>query len=164
MGKKKPEEMAKQKEAFIAGAIKNGIAEKLAKELFEKMEPFAQYGFNKSHSAAYAYVAYQTAYLKVHYPVEFMTANFSADMGDTDRIVKLINECRGMNIAILPPDINASDREFKIDGSSVRFGLEAVKGVGGAALEVIIAEREKGVFETFAEFLKRIDNRRSTKR
>ena len=164
MGKKKPEEMAKQKEAFIAGAIKNGIAEKLAKELFEKMEPFAQYGFNKSHSAAYAYVAYQTAYLKVHYPVEFMTANFSADMGDTDRIVKLINECRGMNIAILPPDINASDREFKIDGSSVRFGLEAVKGVGGAALEVIIAEREKGVFETFAEFLKRIDNKKVNKK
>ncbi|HMK60498.1 MAG TPA: DNA polymerase III subunit alpha [Dissulfurispiraceae bacterium] len=160
MGKKKPEEMAKQKEDFIAGAVKNGIAEKLAKELFEKMEPFAQYGFNKSHSAAYAYVAYQTAYLKVHYPVEFMTANLSADMGDTDRIVKLISECREMNIAILPPDINASDREFKIDGSSVRFGLEAVKGVGGAALEVLLTERMKGPFRTFDEFLKRIDNKK----
>ncbi len=164
MGKKKPEEMAKQKEDFIAGAKNNGIAEKQAKELFEKMEPFAQYGFNKSHSAAYAYVAYQTAYLKVHYPVEFMTANFSTDMGDTDRIVKLINECRGMNIAMLPPDINESEREFKIDGSSVRFGLEAVKGVGGAAIEIILAEREKGIFETFDNFLARIDNKKVNKK
>ncbi len=164
MGKKKPEEMAKQKEDFIAGAIKNGISEKQAKELFEKMEPFAQYGFNKSHSAAYAYVAYQTAYLKVHHPVEFMTANLSADMGDTERIVKLIGECRGMNIAILPPDINESEREFKIDGSSVRFGLEAVKGVGGAAIEIILAERQKGAFESFDNFLKRIDSKKVNKK
>ncbi|HMK55268.1 MAG TPA: DNA polymerase III subunit alpha [Dissulfurispiraceae bacterium] len=164
MGKKKPEEMAKQKEDFIAGAVRNGISEKVAKGLFEKMEPFAQYGFNKSHSAAYALVAYQTAYLKVHYPVEFMTANLSADMGDTDRIVKLISECRGMSIAILPPDINASDREFKIDGSSVRFGLEAVKGVGGAAIDVLIAERENGVYKTFEDFLKRADSKKINKK
>jgi DNA polymerase-3 subunit alpha len=164
MGKKKPEEMAKQKEDFIAGAISRGIAEKQAKELFEKMEPFAQYGFNKSHSAAYAYIAYQTAYLKVHYPVEFMTANFSSDMGDTDRIVKLIGECRGMNIAILPPDINESDREFKIDGVSVRFGLQAVKGVGGAALEVIFAERQKARFCSFDDFTKKIDSKKVNKK
>ena len=164
MGKKKPEEMAKQKEDFIDGAVKNGIAEKQARDLFVKMEPFAQYGFNKSHSAAYAYIAYQTAYLKVHYPVEFMTANFSADMGDTDRIVKLISECRDMNIAILPPDINESEREFKIDGVSVRFGLEAVKGVGGAALEIIFAERQKGKFDTFEDFLGRIDSRKVNKK
>jgi DNA polymerase III subunit alpha len=164
MGKKKPEEMAKQKEDFISGAVKNGIAETQAKDVFEKMEPFAKYGFNKSHSAAYAYIAYQTAWLKVHYPVEFMTANFSADMGDTDRIVKLINECRDMNIAILPPDINESEREFKIDGVSVRFGLEAVKGVGGAALEVIFAERSKGNFRSFEDFLTRIDSRKVNKK
>ncbi|HTZ17678.1 MAG TPA: DNA polymerase III subunit alpha [Dissulfurispiraceae bacterium] len=164
MGKKKPEEMAKQKEDFIAGAVKNGISERQAKELFEKMEPFAQYGFNKSHSAAYAYVAYQTAYLKVHHPVEFMTANLSADMGDTDRIVKLINECRGMGISILPPDINESVREFKIDGSSVRFGLEAVKGVGGAAIEIMLADRQKGAFESFDDFLGRIDSKKVNKK
>jgi DNA polymerase III subunit alpha len=164
MGKKKPEEMAKQKEDFIEGAVKRGIAERQARDLFVRMEPFAQYGFNKSHSAAYAYIAYQTAYLKVHYPVEFMTANFSADMGDTDRIVKLISECRGMNIAILPPDINESERAFKIDGVSVRFGLEAVKGVGGAALEIIFAERQNGKFVSFEDFISRIDSRKVNKK
>jgi DNA polymerase-3 subunit alpha len=164
MGKKKPEEMAKHKEAFIEGAVKNGIDAKKAKELFENVEPFAQYGFNKSHSAAYAYIAYQTAWLKAHYPVEFMTANLSSDMGDTDRIVILINECRGMNITILPPDINESEREFKIDGVSVRFGLEAVKGVGGAALDVIFAEREKEPYRGFDDFLKRIDGRKVNKK
>jgi DNA polymerase III subunit alpha len=164
MGKKKPEEMAKQKEDFISGAVRNGISEKMARDIFEKMEPFAQYGFNKSHSAAYAYIAYQTAWLKVYYPVEFMTANLSADMGDTDRIVKLISECRGMNISILPPDINESAREFKIDGVSVRFGLEAVKGVGGAALDVIFTERENARFNSFEDFLTRIDSRKVNKK
>jgi DNA polymerase III subunit alpha len=164
MGKKKTEEMAKQKEDFVSGAVANGIAEKQARELFEKMEPFAKYGFNKSHSAAYAYIAYQTAWLKVHYPVEFMTANLSADMGDTDRIVQLISECRDMNIALLPPDINESEREFKIDGVSVRFGLEAVKGVGGAALEIIIDERNKSRFISFDDFISRIDGRKVNKK
>ncbi|HSB51596.1 MAG TPA: DNA polymerase III subunit alpha, partial [Dissulfurispiraceae bacterium] len=160
MGKKKPEEMEKQKESFISGAVANGIPEKKARELFEKMEPFARYGFNKSHSAAYAYIAYQTAYLKAHYPVEFMAANLSADMGDTDRIVKLINECRHMVITILPPDINESEREFTIVGSSIRFGLEAVKGVGGSALESVIEERQKGRFASFDDFLSRVDTRK----
>jgi DNA polymerase-3 subunit alpha len=164
MGKKKPEEMEKQKEVFINGAIANGIPEKKAARLFELMAFFGEYGFNKSHSAAYAYLAYQTAYLKAHYPVEFMTANLSADMGDTDKIVKLINECRNMSIEILPPDINESEREFKIVGSSVRFGLEAVKGVGSAAIEIILQERQNGYFESFDEFLLRVDNKKVNKR
>lgn len=164
MGKKKPEEMEKMKEAFIGGAVANGIPEKKAVRVFELMAYFAEYGFNKSHSAAYAYLAYQTAYLKAHYPVEFMTANLSADMGDTGKIVKLINECRNMSIEILPPDINESEREFKIVGSSVRFGLEAVKGVGSAAIEIILQERQNGYFESFEEFLSRVDNKKVNKK
>ncbi|MBI3592802.1 MAG: DNA polymerase III subunit alpha, partial [Nitrospirae bacterium] len=164
MGKKKPEEMEKQKEVFISGAIANGIPERKAGRLFELMAFFAEYGFNKSHSAAYAYLAYQTAYLKAHYPVEFMTANLSADMGDTGKIVKLINECRSMSIEILPPDINASEREFRITGNSVRFGLEAVKGVGSAAIEIMLNERQNSEFRTFEEFLSRMDNKRVNKK
>ncbi|MBA4349092.1 MAG: DNA polymerase III subunit alpha [Thermodesulfovibrio sp.] len=164
MGKKVLEEMEKQKEVFIKGAVANGIPEKKAKDLFDMMEPFAKYGFNKSHSTAYAYIAYQTAYLKEHYPVEFMTANLSADMGDTDRIVKLINECSNMSIEILPPDINESEREFKIVGNSVRFGLEAVKRVGSSAIEVILNERQKSHFDSFEEFLSRMDNKRVNKK
>lgn len=164
MGKKKPEEMEKQKEAFIKGAISNGIPESKAERLFDLMAFFAEYGFNKSHSAAYAYLAYQTAFLKAHFPVEFMAANLSADMGDTDRIVKLINECKNMSISILPPDINLSDREFKIDGRSIRFGLEAVKGVGAAAIEVILEERSRGDFKTFEDFLLRIDKKKVNKK
>ncbi len=164
MGKKKPEEMEKQKEAFISGAIAAGIPEKKASRLFELMARFAEYGFNKSHSAAYAYLSYQTAYLKTHFPVEFMTANLSADMGDTDKIVKLINECRNKSIDILPPDINESEREFKIVGNSVRFGLEAVKGVGISAIEIILNERAKGLFMSFEEFLSRVDNKKVNKK
>lgn len=164
MGKKKPEEMAKQKEVFLSGAAANHIPEKKAERLFELMAFFAEYGFNKSHSAAYAYLSYQTAYLKAHYPVEFMTANLSADMGDTDKIVKLINECRSMAIEILPPDINESEREFKIAGNSVRFGLEAVKGVGTAAIEILILNRQNGAFASFDEFLRRMDNKKVNKK
>lgn len=164
MGKKKPEEMEKQKEVFIKGAISNGISESKAEKLFDLMAFFAEYGFNKSHSAAYAYLAFQTAYLKAHFPVEFMAANLSADMGDTDRIVKLINECKNMSISILPPDINLSDREFIIDGRSIRFGLEAVKGVGSAAIEVILEERKNGDFKSFEDFLLRIDKKKVNKK
>jgi DNA polymerase-3 subunit alpha len=164
MGKKKQEEMEEQKEIFVKGAVAKGIPEGKARRLFEIMEPFARYGFNKSHSAAYAYLAYQTAYLKAHYPVEFMTANFSADMGDTDKVVKLITECKTMSVEILPPDINEGQREFKITGSSVRFGLEAVKGVGAAAIEIIIEERQKGPFESFENFMSRVDGRKVNKK
>ncbi len=164
MGKKKPEEMEKQKEVFISGAVANGVPERKAARLFELMAFFAEYGFNKSHSAAYAYLAYQTAYLKAHYPVEFMTANLSVDMGDTDKVVKLINECRSMAIEILPPDINMGEREFRIFGNLVRFGLEAVKGVGSAAIEVMLKERQNGIFTSFGDFLKRVDNKRVNKK
>jgi DNA polymerase-3 subunit alpha len=165
MGKKRPEEMEKLKEAFIQGARSNGISEKKATRLFDLMTHFAQYGFNKSHSAAYAHIAYQTAYLKTHYPVEFMAATLSADMDDTDKIVKSINECREMEISILPPDINQSGQEFKVIGSSIRFGLKAVKGVGASAIESIIESRNaEGPFTSVENFLQRVDSRRVNKK
>ncbi|TAN42905.1 MAG: DNA polymerase III subunit alpha [Nitrospirae bacterium] len=164
MGKKKKEEMEQQKEFFVKGAVENNFPEAKAKRLFEDVEPFAGYGFNKSHAAAYALLAYQTAYLKAHYPVEFMTAYLTADMGDTDKLVKLINECRNMSIDILPPDINLSGREFTIVGSSIRFGLEAVKGVGAAAIEIILQERATGPFKGFEDFTERVDNKKVNKK
>jgi len=165
MGKKNAEEMEKQKEVFIKGAIENGITEKKATRLFDMMAPFAQYGFNKSHSAAYAYIAYQTAYLKAHYPVAFMAATLTLDMSDTDKIVKSINECRKMKIEMLPPDINLSGREFRVIGNSIRFGLEAVKGVGGAAIELVLGVREEGgPFTSVADLLQRVDTRKVNKK
>jgi DNA polymerase-3 subunit alpha len=165
MGKKRPEEMAKQKEAFIQGAVSNGIPEKKAIRIFDLMAYFAEYGFNKSHSAAYAYVAYQTAYLKTHYPVEFMAATLSADMDNTDKVVKSIAGCREMGIEILPPDINLSGKEFKVVGSSIRFGLEAVKGVGSAAIDSILEARENGgPFTSVENFFERVDQRRVNKK
>lgn len=160
MGKKQPEEMEKLKEGFIKGAVSKGTPKEKARGIFEKMEKFAEYGFNKSHSAAYAFVAYQTAYLKAHYPVEFMAATLSADIDNTDKIVKSINECRSMSIEILPPDINQCGREFRVMGRAIRFGLGAVKGVGGAAIESIVGARESGPFESFEEFLSRVDSRK----
>jgi DNA polymerase-3 subunit alpha len=165
MGKKNIEAMAKQKEHFVSGAVSNGIAEKKAVKIFDLMALFAEYGFNKSHSAAYAYVSFQTAYLKTHYPVEFMAATLSADMNDTDKIVKSINECRKMKIESLPPDINLSGREFKVIGNSIRFGLEAVKGVGGAAIESILEVRDDaGPFNTVEDFIGRVDTRKVNKK
>ncbi|SPQ00579.1 DNA polymerase III alpha subunit [Candidatus Sulfobium mesophilum] len=165
MGKKNTEAMAKQKEIFVKGALGNGISEKKAAKIFDLMEHFAEYGFNKSHSAAYAYVSFQTAYLKTHYPVEFMAATLSADMSDTDKIVKSINECRKMRIEMLPPDINLSAREFMVIGNSIRFGLEAVKGVGGAAIESIIEIRSGGgAFKSIADFVTRVDPRKVNKK
>jgi DNA polymerase-3 subunit alpha len=165
MGKKMPEEMEKQKEAFIRGAVANGISEKKAARLFDLMAPFAEYGFNKSHSAAYAYLAYQTAYLKAHYPVEFMAATLSADMDNTDKIARSINECREMGIEVLPPDINQSGQEFKVVGNSIRFGLEAVKGVGASAIESILKSRNTdGSFTSVENFLERVDQRKVNKK
>jgi DNA polymerase-3 subunit alpha len=165
MGKKRPEEMEKLKEAFIQGAKSNGISEKKANRLFDLMTYFAEYGFNKSHSAAYAHIAYQTAYLKAHYAVEFMAATLSADMDNTDKIVKSINECREMGILILPPDINESGQEFKVIGNSIRFGLEAVKGVGAAAIESVIESRNgEGPFTSTANFLQRVDSKKVNKK
>lgn len=165
MGKKNIEAMDKQKEYFVIGAVKNGISEKKASRIFDLMGMFAEYGFNKSHSAAYAYVSYQTAYLKAHYAVEFMAATLSADINDTDKVVKSITECRKMKIKILPPDINLSGREFKVIGNSIRFGLEAVKGVGGAAIESIVEMRASGgPFDSVADFIQRVDSRKVNKK
>lgn len=165
MGKKKPEEMENLKETFIKGAVENKISEKKAIRIFDLMALFAEYGFNKSHSAAYAYLAYYTAYLKTHYPVEFMAANLSADMDNTDKIVHLISECRKTSINVLPPDINQSGQEFKIIGNSIRFGLAAVKGVGAAAIESILDSKEKsGSFSSIEDFFSKIDPRKVNKK
>lgn len=164
MGKKNPEKMQKQKEAFITGATSKGIPEKKASRIFELIASFAEYGFNKSHSAAYACIAYQTAYLKAHYPVEFMAATLSSDLDSTDKIVKSIKECRNMSIEILPPDINQCGWEFKVKGKSIRFGLGAVKGVGAAAIESILKTRENSPFASFEDFLGRIDTRKVNKK
>ncbi len=161
MGKKNPEVMERLKGTFIDGAKANKIPPKKAERIFDLMAYFAGYGFNKSHSAAYAYIAYQTAYLKAHYPVEFMAASLSADMDNTTKVVSFINECKEMGIEILPPDINESDREFKVCGNSIRFGLEAVKGVGGSAIEAILnARAEGGTFKSLYDFSARVDSRR----
>src|SRR5579883_470464 len=144
MGKKSAEEMAKQRERFLKGATERGFNAKKAAKIFDLMEQFAGYGFNKSHSAAYAYLAYVTAYLKAHYAVEFMSALLTSESGNTDKIVKYINECREMQIRVLPPDINQSDLNFTPAGDAIRFGLGAVKNVGGGAVEAIVKAREEG--------------------
>lgn len=164
MGKKKLEEMARQKELFMAGAKENNLPEKKAEAVFDLMEKFAAYGFNKSHSAAYALVAYQTAYLKAHYPVEFMAALLTEDMENTDKVVKNINEVRSMGIDVLPPDINASERTFTVHELSMRFGLGAVKGVGGSALEAIFEARREDPFTSLYDFCERVDLRRVNKK
>ncbi len=164
MGGKDPEEMEKLKNTFIQGAKTNKISEKKSEKLYGLILQFAQYGFNKSHSAAYALIAYRTAYLKAHYPVEFMAASLSTDMDNTDKVVAFINECRDMDIEILPPDLNESRREFTVSGRSIRFGLEAVKGVGGSAIEAVISARSDGAFTSFFDFCSRADSRRVNKK
>lgn len=164
MGKKIPELMASLKEEFVKGAVKNGIPEEKADSLFNLMAAFGEYGFNKSHSAAYAYLTYITAYLKTHFPLEFFAANLSNEMGDTNKIVKFINECKSWGIEIKGPDINESQRFFTVSGKSIRFGLEAVKGVGGSALDSILNERQKGEFKSMNDFLMRVDTRKVNKK
>jgi len=165
MGKKQPEEMDKQKKVFVEGARANNISEKKASRIFDLMAFFAEYGFNKSHSAAYAYLAYQTAYLKSHFPVEFMAATLSADMDNTDKILKYLSGCREMGITILPPDINLSGKEFQVIGNSIRFGLEAVKGVGSSTIDSLIELRETGgSFTSVSNFLERVDHRKVNKK
>ncbi|MDY0185033.1 MAG: DNA polymerase III subunit alpha [Desulfuromonadaceae bacterium] len=157
MGKKDADEMEKQKELFMAGARENKLNEKKAEAVFDLMAKFAAYGFNKSHSAAYALIAYQTAYLKAHYPVEFMAALLTEDMDNTDKVIKNIAEVRAMGVAVLPPDINASIRSFTVYEKAIRFGLGAVKGVGSAALESIIRMREEGPFKSLHDFCERVE-------
>ncbi|HWS01867.1 MAG TPA: DNA polymerase III subunit alpha [Gammaproteobacteria bacterium] len=166
MGKKKPEEMAKQREIFTQGALANGVAEKVATYIFDLMEKFAGYGFNKSHSAAYALVSYQTAWMKAHYPAPFMAAVLSADMDNTDKVVTLIDECRDMKLKVVPPDVNRSDYYFTIAGDdTVIYGLGAIKGVGQAAIEGVVAERaHSGTFKDLYEFCRRVDLRKLNRR
>jgi DNA polymerase III subunit alpha len=158
MGKKDPEEMAKQRERFVQGARKNKIDPKIAGEIFDQMETFARYGFNKSHSAAYALISYQTAYLKTHYPVEFMAALLTSETGDTDKVIKNLAECRERGIEVLPPDINESRADFTPVGEKIRFGLAAVKNVGEKAVEVILQSLEQeGGFTSIFDFCRRVD-------
>ncbi len=154
MGKKKPEEMAKQRSVFKQGAIDNGVDGELAMKIFDLVEKFAGYGFNKSHSAAYALVSYQSAWLKTHYPAEFMAAQISSDMDNTDKVVHMVNECYSMNLTVLKPDINTGEIHFKPYGEmTVNYGLGAIKGVGEAALEGVIEERNNnGVFKDLFDF------------
>jgi DNA polymerase-3 subunit alpha len=164
MGKKIVEIMARHRQRFVEGAVANKIAEKKAKKLFDLIEKFGGYGFNKSHSAAYALIAYQTAFLKAHFPVEIMASLLTSEMHSTDGVVKFIAECRHHDIPILPPDINKSDIEFTVDGSSIRFGLVAVKNVGESAIESIIATRTDQPFESLFDFCERVDLKKVNKR
>jgi len=165
MGKKKAEEMAQQRDRFVQGATQRGFPAKKITKIFDLMEQFAGYGFNKSHSAAYAWLAYQTAYLKTHFPVEFMAALLTSVTGSTDDVVKYINECREMEISVEAPDINVSDANFTPHGQAIRFGLAAVKNVGGNAIESIAAGRKKlGKFKSIYEFCENVDLRLLNKR
>jgi DNA polymerase-3 subunit alpha len=165
MGKKDEKEMAKQRERFVDGAAQRKFPPRKIEKIFDLMAQFAGYGFNKSHSAAYALLAYHTAYLKTHYPVEFMAALLTSVTGSTDDVVKYINECREMGIAVEAPDINVSDANFTPHGESIRFGLAAVKNVGGNAIESIVAARKKlGRFQSIFEFCENVDLRLLNKR
>jgi DNA polymerase-3 subunit alpha len=166
MGKKKPEEMAKQREIFIGGATERGVAEKTATRIFDLMEKFAGYGFNKSHSAAYAALSYQTAFLKAHYPAAFMAAVMSADLQNTDRLVTLKDDCRQLGLELLGPDINASAYHFSVaDDNTILYGLGAIKGVGRGAVESLVAERDAhGPYRSLVEFCRRADHEKVNRR
>jgi DNA polymerase III subunit alpha len=166
MGKKKPEEMVAQRAIFNEGAQKNGLSEKQANELFDLLEKFAGYGFNKSHAAAYALVAYQTAYLKAHYPAAFIAATMSADMNNTDNVRTFFDDCAPNQIDVLPPDINQSVFQFKpLNAKQILYGLGAVKGTGLAAIELIVASRlQDGPFKDIFDFCARLDLRKVNRR
>jgi DNA polymerase-3 subunit alpha len=160
MGKKDRDLMAQQREKFIERCLERKVAKAKAEKVWDLMAPFAGYAFNKSHAAAYAVVAYQTAYAKANFPVEFMAALLTSEMGDTDKIVKYIEECRAMGIQIQPPDVNVSSVRFSVAGETVRFGLAAIKNVGEAAIETILVTRgERGPFRSLTDFCGRVDLR-----
>jgi DNA polymerase-3 subunit alpha len=183
MGKKKPEEMAKQKSVFLEGAIKNGVAQEQAEHIFGLLEYFAGYGFNKSHSAAYALITYQTAWLKAHFPVELLCAILTSDKDRIDKVVRTIADARAMGVTVLPPDVNESDTDFKVVythpegkrplrrseriqdplGPQIRFGLGAVRGLGGAALEAVFEARTDGPFRDLFDLAARVDAKRVNK-
>jgi len=180
IGKKIPEEMKRQHTKFVEGAIKNGMSRERAEDLFSQIETFAAYGFNKAHAASYGIVAYWTAYVKAHYPVEYMTALMSAEATNTDKLIEAINECENLGIRVLPPDINESLTDFTVvdidkdqalptgrakdQGKAIRFGLNAVKNVGGAALESILQARKAGPFNSFSDFLSRVNLQKVNKK
>jgi DNA polymerase III subunit alpha len=165
MGKKDPVVMKAQRDRFLTGAKQNRIDLAKANHIFDLMEKFAGYGFNKSHSAAYALIAYQTAYLKAHFPVEFMAALLNSFLTNSDQVVRLINECRDKTIPILPPDVNASDRDFAVIEGRIRFGLAAVKNVGETAVEAILKSRdEQKAFRSIFDFCQRVDLQRVNRR
>jgi DNA polymerase III subunit alpha len=180
IGKKIPEEMEKQHTIFVEGAIKNGMTKKKAEDLFAQIETFAAYGFNRAHAASYGILAYWTAYVKAHYPVEYMTALMSAEATHTDKLIEAINECETLGLKVLPPDINESLTDFTVVdikkdqalstgrakdlGKAIRFGLNAVKNVGGAALEYILKAREAGPFNSFSDFLNRVNLQKVNKK
>ena len=166
MGKKKAEEMAQQRSVFSDGAVARGVARALAEHIFDLMEKFAGYGFNKSHSAAYALLAYQTAYLKAHYPAEFMAAVLSADMDHTDKVVTLIDDCALLGLKVLPPDVNSSTHAFAVaDATTIRYGLGAVKGIGRTAVEALVEERgARGPFRSLEDLCHRVDLQRANRR
>ena len=163
VGKKIPSEMKKQKEKFIEGCVKNGMTRSKGEDIFNLIEPFAGYGFNKAHAACYAMIAYQTAYLKANFPVEYMTAVLTAESrantgpARDDKMSSIVAECRRTGTTLLPPDINQSDIEFTIEVNKIRFGLSAVKNVGEAAIESILAGRENGQFVSLSDFISRVD-------
>lgn len=173
MGKKKAEEMAQHRELFVKGATSKGLDPAKAEGIFDLMAKFAEYGFNKSHSAAYGVLTYQTAYLKAYYPAEFMAALMTTEMDNTDKITKYINDAKSHGIAILPPDVNFSQKRFSVErqkndkgvsSKAVRFGLEAVKGVGGIAVDTILEGREAGRFENVLDFCRRVSTRKVNKK
>jgi DNA polymerase-3 subunit alpha len=157
--------MAKHRTKFVEGAVGNGVAPQMAEKLFGLIDKFGGYGFNKSHSAAYAMIAYQTAYLKAHYPVQFMAALLTQDMGSQDKTIKNIAECRAMGIEILPPDVNESQADFSVVDGKIRFGLAAVKNVGLKAVELVIEERDRhGPFGDLLDFCRRVDGSKVNRR
>ncbi len=165
MGKKDAKLMEETGKSFIEGAVKKGIDKKIATEVFEMIKKFAAYGFNKSHSVAYSLIAYQTAYLKANYPTEFMTANLSNEIGDTDKIVLFIDDCRKLNITVLQPDVNESDVGFTCAGNEIRFGMEAIKNVGeNAVREIIRCRNEHGKFKDLFDFCETLDLRVANKK
>ena len=166
MGKKKPEEMALQRSVFVQGAQQRGVNPKLAADIFDLIEKFAGYGFNRSHSAAYALIAYQTAWLKAHYPAAFMAAVLSADMDKTDKVVTMLAECRDMHMTVLPPDINRCDYAFvPVNDNTILYGLGAIKGLGAAAIEALLEARAAGgAFRDLFDVCRRLDLRRVNRR
>jgi len=160
MGKKKADEMAEHRDIFVSGAVKNGLSRGKATQLFDLMEKFAGYGFNKSHAAAYALVAYQTAYMKKHHASAFMAANLSAVMDDTDKVRSIHEDCLENGLRILPPDVNAAEYRFvPVDGQTIRYGLGAIRGTGESAIQAIVEAREAGPFLDLFDFCRRVDKR-----